>query len=112
MKKLSVSINAMYESCDRITLYVSIHDADSPVYDKVPCYSGRVLRDALQQVFQLADFFEIERPNTDHLISENLYSEKELADALDDVNFMVDTLARNREFQKTKKAERDAKQLT
>ena len=108
MRNVSVTIKALYESCDRITLYVAIVDADSPIFDSVPCYSGRNLRDALQQMFQLADFFQVERPNTDHLIAENLYSKTELEDALKDVELMVNMLKRNRDFQKEKFEKRNA----
>lgn len=102
MKNVAITIKALYESCDRITLYVAIVDADSPIFDTVPCYSGRNLRDALQQMFQLADFFNVERPNTDHLIAEKLYSALELEEALNDVEDMVNMLSRNRKFQKEK----------
>lgn len=112
MKKLSISLQAMYESCDRRTLYVTINNAENPVYDNVPCYSGRSLRDALQQAFQLADFFDVERPTTDHLVSDKLFSNLELEEALDDVNTMVDMLKRNNEYRAKKKKEREAKALS
>lgn len=96
MRKVSISIKALYESCDRRTLYVSIHDAEMPNIYEVPCYAGHSVRDAIQQAFDLTDFYDLPRPNLDNLISEKLYSAEYVAEAIKDVERICDMRKKHR----------------
>lgn len=109
MKNLSVSIKGTYESCERRRLFVYLENADMPNIDNVPCYAGEHLRDAIQQVFQLADFFELERPNLDHLISDRLFSKEEINSAIEDVKGMIKMFERNKQMRIEMKKEKENK---
>ncbi len=102
-KNISISIEGMYESCDRRTLYVSIHNADDPHADYVPCYSGQHLCDAINQAFELAEFFGLERPSVDHLISDQLFTKDAVENAVKDVTFLLDRRSELKQFMKDKK---------
>lgn len=106
-KNISISIEGMYESCDRRTLYVTIHNADDPHADSVPCYSGQHLCDAINQAFQLADFFGLEHPSVDHLISDKLFTKEVVESAVEDVVFLLDRRIELKHFMAEKKRKKN-----
>lgn len=107
-RNIAVSIQGTYESCDRRTLYVYIQDADAPHDNFVPCYSGQHLCDAITQLYELADFFGIERPSVQHLVSDTLFSQETIDESLNDVVYLLDKRIQLKAFVAEKKRKKAA----